>query len=144
MVAAAQYRRMNEGKRYILAAEDDNDDQLLMESAFSELDAPYDLIFVENGMELIAFLENASSLPELLILDLNMPKMSGLEALDVLHGKPYFQTFKTVVFSTTYSEGEQLRLQQRGVYSCFTKPLTYASLLEITATFVQLVAGRVN
>lgn len=129
---------------YVLAAEDDSDDQLLMESAFQELNAPYNLVFVHNGIELIEFLDQADVLPKLLILDLNMPKMSGLEALDVLQTKPYFKGFKTVVFSTTYSEGEQKRLQQQGIFSCYTKPSKFDVLLDITSDFMQLVESEVD
>lgn len=129
---------------YVLAAEDDSDDQLLMESAFQELNATYNLVFVHNGIELIEFLDQADELPKLLILDLNMPKMSGLEALDVLQTKPYFKKFKTVVFSTTYSEGEQKRLQQQGIFSCYTKPSKFNILLEITSDFMQLVESEVD
>lgn len=129
---------------YVLAAEDDSDDQLLMESAFQELKAPYNLVFVHNGIDLIDFLDQANELPKLLILDLNMPKMSGLEALDVLQTKPYFKEFKTVVFSTTYSEGEQKRLQQQGIFSCYTKPSRFGVLLEITSDFMQLIESEVD
>lgn len=137
-------KMLNQSVTYVLAAEDDNDDQLLLQSAFEELKAPFSLAFVDNGIDLIDFLDQAKELPKLLILDLNMPKMSGLEALDVLQSKPYFKTFKTVVFSTTYSEGEQKRLQQQGIFSCFTKPSKFDELLAITSEFVQLVENKVN
>jgi DNA-binding response OmpR family regulator len=125
---------------YILIAEDDEDDQFLLVSAFKELSGDIELIFVENGIELIDHFKKFDNgvidqLPSLLIVDLNMPKKNGKEAIRELIGKDYFRSFPTIIFSTTGNEVEKMRCSELGVDDFFVKPSNYAGLLNIVTKF---------
>lgn len=129
--------------RYILIAEDDEDDQFLLVSAFREISEDTRLVFVENGIELINHFQkfdtgDISTLPSLLIVDLNMPKKNGKEAIRELIGKNYFRSFPTIVFSTTGNEIEKSRCRELGIDDFFVKPSNYESLLSIVSQFNEM------
>jgi CheY-like chemotaxis protein len=126
--------------KYILIAEDDEDDQFLLSSAFKEISEGTELIFVENGIELLEYFKRfdegaVNSLPSLLIVDLNMPKKNGKEAIRELIDKNYFRSFPTIVFSTTGNEIEKSRCKELGIDDFFVKPSNYDSLLSIVTQF---------
>jgi DNA-binding response OmpR family regulator len=129
--------------KYILIAEDDEDDQFLLQSAFKEVSEDIQLVFVENGLELIDHFSKfekgfIKQLPSLLIVDLNMPKKNGKEAIEELRAKSYFSSFPTLVFSTTGNEMEKLRCRELGVDHFFVKPSNYGSLLSIVSQFKEM------
>ena len=131
---------------YILVAEDDEDDQLLIVSAFRDISSRFRIMFVNNGLEVLDFFRKydegkIGQLPQLLILDLNMPKQTGREALSELRFKPYFSEFPTVIFSTTGNEYERLKCTELGVRDYFVKPASYSSLTSMVEYF-EGVAGR--
>ena len=129
---------------YILIAEDDEDDQFLLVSAFKEILSDVELICVENGIELINHFKkfdqgHVSRLPSLMIVDLNMPKKNGKEAIKELIEKPYFRSFPTIIFSTTGNEMEKSRCRELGIDDFFVKPSNYNSLLNIVSQFKEMV-----
>jgi len=129
---------------YILIAEDDEDDQFLLVSAFKEVLNDVELIFVENGIELINHFKKydqglITTLPSLMIVDLNMPKKNGKEAIKELLDKPYFRSFPTIIFSTTGNEIEKSRCRELGIDDFFVKPSNYNSLLSIVSHFREMV-----
>lgn len=128
---------------YILIAEDDEDDQFLLISAFKEISEEVELIFVENGIELLDHFKKFDEglirdLPSLMIVDLNMPKKNGKEAIRELLDKPYFRSFPTIIFSTTGNEMEKSRCRELGIDDFFVKPSNYESLLSIVSQFKQM------
>ena len=131
------------GINYILIAEDDEDDQFLLSSAFNEVLNDTQLVFVENGIELInhfkKFEEGLVELPALMIVDLNMPKKNGKEAIKELVDKSYFRSFPTIIFSTTGNEMEKSRCKELGIDDFFVKPSNYNSLLNIVSHFKEMV-----
>lgn len=125
---------------YILIAEDDEDDQFLLLSAFREVSQDFELIFVKNGIELLEYFTKFDQgiynlLPSLLIVDLNMPKKNGKEAISELITRDYFTNFKTLVFSTTANEIEIQRCREMGINDFFVKPSNYNALLELVKEF---------
>jgi DNA-binding response OmpR family regulator len=132
---------------YILIAEDDEDDQFLLISAFKEILSDVELIFVENGIELINHFKKfdqglVTKLPSLMIVDLNMPKKNGKEAIKELLDKSYFRNFPTIVFSTTGNEIEKSRCRELGIDDFFVKPSNYNSLLNIVSHFKEMVQPK--
>lgn len=132
---------------YILIAEDDEDDQFLLVSAFKEVFADVELVFVENGIELINHFKKFDqrqipNLPSLMIVDLNMPKKNGKEAIKELLDKPYFRSFPTIIFSTTGNEMEKSRCRELGIDDFFVKPSNYNSLLNIVSHFKDMVQAN--
>jgi CheY-like chemotaxis protein len=124
----------------ILVADDDPDDRLMLQDALAENRLANDLRFVENGEELIAYLTRqgkyqnleSSPRPGLILLDLNMPKKDGREALKEIKGHPELRGIPVVVLTTSKAEEDIYRTYNLGVNSFITKPVTFDSLVSIT------------
>ena len=123
----------------ILMAEDDPDDRLLTEEAFSEALLANDLRFVEDGEELMDYLyrrgkyADASNSPHpgLILLDLNMPRKDGREALEEIKANPNLRRIPIVVLTTSKAEEDILRTYDLGVSGFITKPVQFESLVEV-------------
>jgi len=117
----------------ILVAEDDADDRFLIQTAFEEKGYSDILEFVENGIELIAYLDESSkeSMPRIILLDLNMPKKDGREVLLELKQHHLFKRIPIVVFTTTKNENEIARCYDLGANTYIVKPTSFEELLFI-------------
>ncbi len=123
----------------ILIADDDADDRMLLQDAFIENGLPNELRFVNDGEELLAYLRRegayaapeASPAPGLILLDLNMPRLDGREALRLIKSDPRFQRIPVVVLTTSKAEEDILRTYDLGVSSFITKPVTFGGLIKI-------------
>jgi CheY-like chemotaxis protein len=124
---------------YILIADDDADDRFLLQSAFEENGYKDKLHFVENGVELITYLnsivrnEIEAKMPRFILLDLNMPKKDGREVLKEIKQSSVFQSIPIIVFSTTNNELEMKRCYELGANSYITKPNSFESLIKTVA-----------
>lgn len=125
-------------KMSILIAEDDSDDRFLLQTAFKEKGYDDKLDFVENGVELMNHLHDIhnkkgenTSFPYLILLDLNMPKKDGREALRELKQHPVLKKIPIVVFTTTKSEAEVNRCYELGANTYIVKPVSFEKLLEV-------------
>ena len=124
----------------ILVADDDADDRLLIKEAFAENRIRNELEFVEDGEQLMAFLRREGEyahleghpLPGLLLLDLNMPKKDGREALAEMKSEPALLRIPVVVLTTSKAEEDILRTYGLGVSSFITKPVTFDDLVNLT------------
>lgn len=123
----------------ILIAEDDADDRYLLETAFVEKGYPDKIVFVENGVEVLNYLdtvyENAhaddKNLPGFILLDLNMPKKDGREVLKELKQHPVFKKIPVIIFTTTKNETEIRRCYEMGANSYVIKPISFDGLLKV-------------
>ena len=129
-----------EGKMItILLADDDPDDRQLTRDAFAQNRLANELHTVEDGEELLDYLhrrgkyENLSgkALPGLILLDLNMPRKDGREALKEMKEDPILRRIPIVVLTTSKAEEDILRSYDLGVNSYVTKPVTFKSLVEL-------------
>lgn len=86
----------------ILLVDDDIDDRLIFEEILQEIDDESLLVYAENGLEMVALLDKTQEeeLPDMIILDQNMPKMTGKESLVFLKENPRYQTIPTIIYST--------------------------------------------
>ncbi len=124
----------------ILVAEDDLDDQMLLREALAENRLANDLRFVENGEDLMDYLNRAnrfadpasSPRPGVILLDLNMPKKDGREALREIKSNPELRHIPVVVLTTSKAEEDIVRTYNFGVNSFITKPVTFESLVAVT------------
>ena len=124
-------------KQPILIAEDDADDRYLLQTAFSEIGFPGQIDFVENGIEVLTYLDNiyesnnmeVKALPGFILLDLNMPKKDGREVLKELKQHPIFKKIPVIVFTTTKNENEITRCYDLGANTYIVKPTTFDELL---------------
>ena len=123
----------------ILIAEDDADDRYLLQTAFSEIGYPEKIEFVENGIEVLNYLDNTythnnsdeKALPGFILLDLNMPKKDGREVLKELKTHPVFKKIPVIVFTTTKNEIEIKRCYELGANSYVVKPISFDALLKV-------------
>lgn len=117
----------------ILVAEDDADDRFLIQTAFEEKGFNDKLEFVENGIELISYLDESTkeSMPHIILLDLNMPKKDGREVLLELKQHHLFKRIPIVVFTTTKNEKEIARCYDLGANTYIVKPTSFEDLLFI-------------
>jgi CheY-like chemotaxis protein len=131
------YRMNGTRKFYILIAEDDPDDRFLLKTAFEESGNPNILRFVENGVELIQHLKEATEqkmkneFPAFILLDLNMPKKDGREVLKEIKENKIFKKIPVIIFTTTKNENEITRCYELGANSYVVKPLIFDELVKI-------------
>jgi CheY-like chemotaxis protein len=125
----------------ILMAEDDPDDQLLVQRAFASANLAPDLRFVNDGEELLDYLyhrdghsEETSPQPGLILLDLNMPKKDGREALMEIKTDPELREIPVVVLTTSNREEDIFHAYALGASSYIVKPLVFFELVQIVKT----------
>ncbi len=126
----------------ILLVEDDPGDQILTQEAFRVLRVPHEMHIVSDGKEALEYLyrkgpfaqEGKAPRPDLILLDLNMPRVSGQQVAAVLGIDPGLRTIPVVVLTTSRREEDVLRTYSRGVARFVSKPLDFQH-------FVSLVQG---
>ncbi|MBX3517302.1 MAG: response regulator [Rhodospirillales bacterium] len=126
----------------IVVAEDDPDDRFLIKEAFEQHRLSNDVAFVEDGEELIAYLRREGQyaalegkpFPGLILLDLNMPRMDGREALQIIKSDKFLCRIPVVVLTTSKAEEDILRTYGLGVNSFITKPVSFDDLVRIVQT----------
>ncbi|PYQ58933.1 MAG: two-component system response regulator [Acidobacteria bacterium] len=123
----------------ILLAEDDADDRLLVREALTEGRVVNELRCVEDGEELLDYLHRRgrytdpeeSPRPGLVLLDLNMPRKDGREALREIKADPDLKRIPVVVMTTSKAEEDIFRSYDLGANSYITKPVTFERLVEL-------------
>ncbi|WP_343669405.1 response regulator [Chitinophaga sp.] len=129
------------GKISILIADDDADDQELIKAAFEENSTDYQINFVENGEELLLYLRRGGQYanemlhprPHIILLDLNMPKKDGREALKEIKADPLLKSIPVIILTTSMEEKDIAKSYELGVNSYIIKPVTYSGLVEFTS-----------
>ena len=123
----------------ILLADDDPDDRLLAKQALERSRLANDLRFVEDGEELIDYLRrrgrftdpHTSPRPGLILLDLNMPRKDGREALKEIKNDPRLRDIPVVVLTTSKTDEDIVRTYNLGVNSYITKPVRFSALVSV-------------
>lgn len=123
----------------ILMADDDPDDRELAAHALEESRLANRLLFVEDGEQLIDYLHHRGAFmdrdayprPGLILLDLNMPKKDGREALREIKSEPGLRSIPVVVLTTSKAEEDIYRSYDLGVNSFITKPVTFEGLVQV-------------
>ena len=131
------------GEITILLADDDEDDRLMTRDALRDARLHNDLRFVVDGVDLMQYLRregrysdpSSSPRPGLILLDLNMPRMDGREALREIKSDPELRSIPVVVLTTSKAEEDILRTYDLGVNSFITKPVTFLGLVEVMKVF---------
>lgn len=126
----------------ILMADDDADDRALTREAFEEAKLANDLRFVEDGQELVDYLNRrgkysdpaSSPIPGLILLDLNMPRKDGREALQEIKADPRFRAIRIVIMTTSKAEADIVRSYKLSAASYITKPVTFEALVDVVRT----------
>lgn len=122
----------------ILIADDDADDRYLLQTAFKEKGFKEQIDFVENGVDLLNFLAKikdgddiVKAYPRFILLDLNMPKKDGREALKEMKENPEFKRIPVIIFTTTKNENEIRRCYELGANTYIVKPVSFDALLKV-------------
>lgn len=123
----------------ILMADDDPEDRMLAKEAMEMARLANDLRFVEDGEELMDYLYRRrryadltdSPRPGLILLDLNMPRLDGREALNEIKADPVLRRIPIVVLTTSKAEEDIFRTYDLGASSFVTKPVTFEGLVTV-------------
>ena len=125
----------------ILMADDDADDRLLAQDALAESKIPSELHFVENGEELMDYLNRrgrysavSAPRPGLILLDLNMPKKDGREALREIKSDEELRRIPVVVLTTSQADTDIGQIYDLGANSFITKPVSFDALVNVMRT----------
>jgi CheY-like chemotaxis protein len=129
---------MKDNKIQILLADDDKDDRFLFREALSELSFPTELETVHDGEQLMLYLEeHVGNLPDVLFLDLNMPKKNGFECLTEIKANDKLTPLPVIMFSTSYPrdihyEEDMIKMLYRiGAQDYLRKPTDFSELKNI-------------
>lgn len=121
----------------ILMADDDDDDYLLTKKALEESKLLNTLVRVEDGERLLDYLnargdyKDTAIRPGVILLDLNMPRKDGREALKEIKSDPKLSDIPIVIFTTSKAEEDIYRSYQLGSNSFITKPVTFENLIKV-------------
>ncbi|MDO8344165.1 MAG: response regulator [Cellvibrio sp.] len=126
----------------ILMADDDADDRLLAQDAMQESRVLNELHFVEDGVQLLSYLRGDNEfsdrtlypMPGLILLDLNMPKMDGREALAEIKADHRLRRIPVVILTTSKAEEDMVKGYDLGAASYIAKPVTFDALVELMRT----------
>jgi len=132
----------------ILMVDDDEDDRYLTRSAFEENKISCSIEFVEDGSDVIDMLhkrgkyqKRTGGLPNLILLDLNMPKKDGKQVLREIKASPAFKHIPVIIFTTSKSPEDVLQAYNLGASAFITKPSSFDKLLEVTRNIWQYWAN---
>ena len=135
-------------KSVILIADDDSDDCYLIRLAFEDCKIDNPIIFFQNGLELVEYVNQHELVEEksigLIILDLNMPKMDGKETLSNLKSNPSWRKIPVVVMTTSKDLEDINKCYDLGASSYITKPSSYDGLNDAIRTMVKLWLNYAN
>jgi CheY-like chemotaxis protein len=127
----------------ILYADDDPEDRMLVQEAWEESRLANELHFVEDGEELMDYLHRRGKyaalanrpLPGMILLDLNMPRKDGRQALQEIKADARLRSIPTVVLTTSKAEEDIFQAYNLGVNSFIVKPVTFQSMVDLTVAF---------
>ncbi|BAZ37861.1 response regulator receiver protein [Calothrix sp. NIES-4101] len=129
----------------ILLADDDEDDCMLAREALAESQLSSELCVVKDGEELLDYLYHRGEYanpdnyprPSLILLDLNMPKKDGCEALKEIKNDPKLRQIPVIVLTTSKAEEDISRTYHLGANSFIIKPMNFLSLVKVMQTIAK-------
>ncbi|AUD07041.1 response regulator [Spirosoma pollinicola] len=111
--------------------DDDEDDQLFIRSAFLNSQPPISVLSLSDGEDLLPTLDNYEQTPRLILLDINMPRKNGFEALSELRSVTKYAALPVVMLTTSSSDQDRQQSLVLGANEFLTKPLTFQQLNQI-------------
>lgn len=109
----------------ILLIEDDMIEIMKLNRTVSRLNLHHKIIEAHNGEDALKILEKKEDLPDIILLDLNMPKINGIEFLSILKKDPILKYIPTIILTTSINPKDLLQCYEIGVAGYILKPLRY-------------------
>jgi CheY-like chemotaxis protein len=125
-------------KPFILIADDDQEDRYLLHTAFEEIGRSNDIFLVENGLQVFTYLDSSveqTNMPSLIVLDLNMPILNGMETLLRLKAHNIYKDIPVIMFTTSVHEVEKEKCLAIGAADFIKKPARFQQTIS-TAKFL--------
>ena len=123
----------------VFLAEDDLDDQDLLKDAFLQIDPSIQFFSFSTGKKILSQLENHNTVPDLVILDYNIPEMNGAEILQHINEKEQYQSIVKIVWSTSDSPFYENACLALGAKAYFVKPSTLSGLSQMTRIMLSYI-----
>lgn len=109
----------------ILLIEDDMIEVMKLNRTISKLELPHKITEANNGEEALKFLQKKDELPDIILLDLNMPKLNGIEFLSILKKDDVLKYIPTIILTTSSNQRDLLECYKIGIAGYVLKPLKY-------------------
>jgi len=133
---------MEEGPTVHLA-DDDEDDRMLIKDALQEANPNLTVIEAENGKELLENVKESDDLSQsVVLLDMNMPKMNGIEAIKEIRAEPGLEELPAIMMSTSSNPDLKKKALAAGADDFIVKPNTFKALLDIARSILSRFLGR--
>ena len=140
-------------EKYIFLVEDNPDDEMLTRRALKKNNILNDIVVARDGAEALEFLygggmEKAGSLPEIVLLDLNLPKVNGLEILHKIRQEQKTQLLPVIILTTSDEDRDRIESYKLGANSYIRKPVDFDqfsdAILQLGVYWLVLNQGPVN
>ena len=129
--------------RFIFLADDDEDDRFLFQEALNEIKVPTRLTTVRDGEQLMTVLA-ANDLPDMLFLDLNMPRKDGFQCLVEIRQNERFKQLPVIIFSTSFQPDAVDKLYERGAHYYIRKPSNFEHFKKVILQAINLITARTS
>lgn len=121
-------------KLRILLIEDDTIEIMKMNRAIAKLQLPHEIIEAKNGEEALQVLRDNKTIPDIIFLDLNMPRINGLEFLKILKSDEILRFLPVIILTTSNNRKDVLECYKEGVAGYIIKPLKYEDYVQKIST----------
>jgi DNA-binding response OmpR family regulator len=111
--------------------DDDDDDLMLLETAFQQVDSAVFLETMHDGEDLVRRLQSGPERPSFVVLDLNMDRLSGMQALQEIRQEFPQKDLKIIVLTTSFNPDDRFRSEVMGANDFFVKPTQFTELLDL-------------
>ena len=136
-MAVLRYFCPVQGSIHILLVDDDSDDQFLFGEALNEIQSPAILHTAQDGVDALEKLEGGKLAPDIIFLDLNMPRMNGRKFLEMVKSNPSFSNIPVIIYSTSSSPEDKKATEAGGAKAFITKPTNFDDLCSLLSNTIQ-------
>jgi CheY-like chemotaxis protein len=134
----------NLGRKTIFLADDDLDDRLLFQDALKEINDDVTLTIADDGIQLMDKLNKTVPPPDVIFLDLNMPRKNGFECLEEIKRTKKFKHIPVVIFSTSAQQETVNKTYEQGATYYVSKPGSFAKLKKAILEILGMEWGKIN
>jgi CheY-like chemotaxis protein len=120
----------NHENRYILLVEDDEVDRMTVKRAVRKLKIPNELLTAENGEEALELLQDSTALPWFILMDINMPRMNGLELLKIMKSDERLKIIPVIMLTTSAQDEDWYQSFQNSVAGYVVKPVEFDDFVD--------------